>query len=224
MSAERVSCVVPVFDGERYLAEALESVFAQTHPAAEVIVVDDGSTDGTAGVIRGFGDRVIAASQRNAGPAAARNAGIARATGEFVSFLDSDDLWRPDRLERAIARFRARPELDFCVCHAENFVSSELTRTPVAEPPQPGYVAGGLVVRSAAFARLGPLDAARRHSDVVDWVLRARGAGAVDELLPDVLLRRRLHRGNLSQRAAVGSHDEFLAVVKAHLDRRRAAR
>src|SRR5689334_9621809 len=121
-----VSCVVPVYNGERYLAEALDSILAQTHRPLQAIVADDGSTDGTAAVAAAYGDRVLVLRQANAGPAAARNLGLAAARGEYVAFLDADDLWHPRKLERQLARFRARPQLDYCVSLMQNFWMPEL--------------------------------------------------------------------------------------------------
>ena len=99
-STHRVSTIIPVFNGARYLGEAIESVMVQTHPALDVIVVDDGSTDGSAAVAQSFGDRVFTVRQQNLGQAAALNAGLALATGEYVAFLDADDLWEPEKAAR----------------------------------------------------------------------------------------------------------------------------
>lgn len=106
-----VSCVVPVFNGAPFLVDAVASIEAQTWRPIEIIIVDDGSTDGTPDVIGAMGTRVRALRQENAGPAAARNAGLRMARGEFVAFLDSDDEWLPHKLGMQIARFEARPEL-----------------------------------------------------------------------------------------------------------------
>ena len=95
-----ISCIVPVYNGERYLAETLQSILGQRVGPLEVIVVDDGSTDGTAGVARRFGSAIRVLHQTNAGPAAARNLGLSEARGDFVAFLDADDLWKPDKLAR----------------------------------------------------------------------------------------------------------------------------
>jgi glycosyltransferase involved in cell wall biosynthesis len=121
-----VSCIVPVYNGERYLAEALESILGQTYRSLEVIVVDDGSTDGTAAVLATYRQRITCLHQTNAGHAAARNRGLAVARGEFVAFLDADDLWHPEKLARQMARFQARPELDASVTHVQNFWMAEL--------------------------------------------------------------------------------------------------
>ena len=110
-----ISCIVPVFNGERYLAEALDSILAQTWRPLEVIVVDDGSTDGTAHIAAGYGAEVSYIHQANAGPAAARNRGLDAARGEFIAFLDADDLWHKDKLS---ARWPAsrRGRSSSCAC------------------------------------------------------------------------------------------------------------
>jgi len=108
----RVSVIVPVFNGEKYIAEALESVLSQTYPDVECIVVDDGSTDRTADIVRGFGERVRYLYQENAERSAARNAGIALASGDFLSFLDADDLLAPCKLAEQIAFLEASPGYD----------------------------------------------------------------------------------------------------------------
>jgi glycosyltransferase involved in cell wall biosynthesis len=227
MTAPLISCIVPVFNGERYLREALDSIFAQTYRCFEVIVVDDGSTDGTASILGSLGERIRSLRQRNQGPAAARNLGVRAAGGEFVAFLDGDDLWHPEKLERQMARFRARPELQYCVSHAQNFWVPELRSE--AEKYQghrisrslPGYVTQTLMARRALFDAVGLFNPMLAHADSTDWFLRAAESGAVMELLPDVLTYRRLHAENRSRLLAQRSRDEFLNIVKRSLDRRR---
>src|SRR5262249_17267514 len=126
MEQSLVSCIVPVFNGERYLGETLDSILAQTYRPREIIVVDDGSTDGTAAVVAAYGKRVTSVWQANAGEMAARNRGLTRARGEFIAFLDADDLWHPEKLARQIARFQERPEIDLSFTRFQNFWVSEL--------------------------------------------------------------------------------------------------
>jgi glycosyltransferase involved in cell wall biosynthesis len=112
-----VSVIVAAYNAERFVGEAVESLLAQTHRHLEAIVVDDGSTDRTADVVRDIqGDRVRLLRQENAGPAAARNAGIATARGEYVAFLDADDLWLPDKTEKQLALFADQPALGLVYC------------------------------------------------------------------------------------------------------------
>ena len=106
-----VSAVIPAFNASRFLAESIESVLAQTYPAIECIVVDDGSEDRSLDIARGFEDRIRVIAQSNAGVSAARNRGAREARGEFVAFLDADDLWAPEKIERQVDAFEASPGL-----------------------------------------------------------------------------------------------------------------
>ena len=229
MTSPLVSCIVPTYNGEAYLGEALESILAQTYHRIEVIVADDGSTDATAEVAARYGPRVRVAAQANAGPAAARNLGLRAASGPFVAFLDQDDLWHPEKLTRQMARFEARPELDVSVAHVQRFWTAELPeqeqkfRDHRAAAALPGYITGTLLARRRVFDVVGPFDAHVRFADSMEWFLRARERGVVSELLLDVLLQHRMHGRNLSQAEAAGSRDEFLRVLKTSLDRQRAS-
>ena len=120
MSEALVSCTVPVYNGERFLRDAVSSIIAQSHKAFEVIVVDDGSTDGTSAVARSFPEQVRYVRQENAGPAAARNRGVTEARGRFLAFLDADDLWLPDKLARQIAMLEGDPTIACSVCLIQN--------------------------------------------------------------------------------------------------------
>jgi glycosyltransferase involved in cell wall biosynthesis len=223
-----VSCIVPVFNGERYLSEALESILAQTHARLEVIVVDDGSTDGTRTVARSYGGRVRYFHQENAGHAAARNLGLDAANGPLVAFLDADDLWHSEKLERQVAHFRAVPALDACVTFVRNFWSPELAPddrwgdSRLAEPV-PGYRSVTLLARRSLFDTVGRFDPALRHGNDTDWFLRAAEHGATIKLLRDVLVYRRLHDANRSRLLATSSRSEYVRILKASLDRRRCA-
>jgi glycosyltransferase involved in cell wall biosynthesis len=107
-----ISVVIAVFNGEDFLADAIRSVLAQRDVSLELIVVDDGSTDGSATIATGFEDRrVTVLRQNNRGVSSARNAGIAVARGDFIAFLDADDVWRPEKLRRQMALFERRPQL-----------------------------------------------------------------------------------------------------------------
>src|SRR5215475_2242760 len=104
-----ISCIVPVYNGEKYLAEAIETIVQQSYRPLEIIIADDGSTDGTAKVAERYSNLLRYLRQDNAGTAAARNLGLSAAVGEFVAFLDADDLWHPEKLARQMGRFEARP-------------------------------------------------------------------------------------------------------------------
>lgn len=119
MGRPLVSVVIPTFNRSATIAAAIESVLQQTYHDIELIVVDDGSTDGTSQVLRGFGDRVRVVRQANAGPSSARNRGVAAARGCLLAFLDSDDVWLPEKIERQVTLLlRGGAATSCCVCNA----------------------------------------------------------------------------------------------------------
>ena len=230
-SAPLMSCVVPVYNGARFLAEALDSVLAQPYRPLEIIVVDDGSTDETAEVCSRYGARIHYERQDNAGPAAARNRGIRRAQGQFLAFQDADDLWHPEKLARQWARFGARPELEMCITHVQNFWAPEMKDEEARLRQQhhqltaaalPGYTLQTLLVRRESFERVGYLDESLRPvGEDTDWFIRAREMGLVSEMLSDVLVYRRMHEHNISR--AINSpsgKEQVLKLVLAKLSRR----
>jgi glycosyltransferase involved in cell wall biosynthesis len=222
-----ISCIVPVYNGEKYLAEAIESIVKQSYRPIEIIIADDGSTDCTAMVAERYNKQIRYLRQANAGTAAARNLGLSVAAGEFVAFLDADDLWHPEKLTRQMACFREFHELDCCVAHAQNFWIPELIeeekkfRDHRMSKPLPGYVTGTLLTRRDFFDAVGHFNISIKHADDTEWFLRANERRAVMKLLPDVLLYRRLHYTNFSRVKASNSRDQYLCVVKTALDRRR---
>jgi len=227
MNPTLITCIVPVYNGERYLGEAIESILKQSYRPIEIIVADDGSTDGTASIAASYGKQLRYLRQPNAGPAAARNLGISMSAGEFVAFLDADDLWHGEKFDRQMARFRERPELDYCIGHVQNFWIPELIqeerrfRDHRISKALPGYCTGTLLARRHCFDVVGEFNTAIKHADDTEWFLRAAEQGIVMELLPDVLLYRRLHHTNLSRAKASNSRDQYLRVLKSALDRRR---
>jgi glycosyltransferase involved in cell wall biosynthesis len=216
-----------VFNGERYLREALESIFHQSYQPLEVIIVDDGSTDGTAAVAAAYGEKVTYLRQDNAGPAAARNLGLSVAHGEFVAFLDADDVWHQEKLARQMARFQARPELDMCLTHVQNFWAPELQAEATRfhdrrfMQPQPGYTMQALLARRLLFDRIGKLNPELQQGEDTDWFLRATEQGVAMDVLPEVLVYHRLHQANLTRIEASANREWLTHVFKASLDRRR---
>lgn len=116
-----VSAIIPTYNSANYIIDALESVFSQTRPVDEIIVVDDGSTDNTFDVIKRYDKRISYIKQKNRGPAAARNKGILKAKGDYIAFLDSDDIWVEDKTMIQMDFFIENPDLDFVFCDMVNF-------------------------------------------------------------------------------------------------------
>lgn len=219
-----VSVVMPLYNAAAYIGAAIESILAQPIVVAEILVVDDGSTDDGASIAGAYpGVRVIRAAHR--GVSATRNRGIAEARGEFLAFLDADDLWVGDKLAQQLGVLAAPGAPDLVFAHAQNFHSPELSeamRRRIQCPPEPlaGYVFGTLVTRRRSFARVGPLDETLTVGELMEWLARAQDLGLTTTVLPDVFLRRRLHADNLSQRERAARPD-FARVLKSMLDRRR---
>lgn len=225
-SERLVSVIIPVYNCERYLAEAIESALQQTYRPVEVIVIDDGSTDGSAVVAQTFGAAVRYCYQPHSGIGAALNHGVFQAKGEFLAFLDADDLWVRDKLERQMAALGAnsRPALVFG--HVQQFVSPDLDADVARRlrcPPElmPGYMISALLVRKDTFDLVGTFETRWLAGEFLDWCLRATDLGIRTVMLPDLVLRRRLHRTNhgiVERDAKV----YLTRALKAALDRRRA--
>ena len=217
-----VSIVIPVFDAEGTLGEAVTSVLAQTLEAIEVIVVDDGSTDGSAEVVRRIADpRVHVAVEPHRGAAAARNAGVARARGALLAFLDADDRWARRKLERQWSVLRADPSVDMVFGHAVSVRAGDAGALAPCGPPVPGHSSGTLLIRAETFRRVGPFATEWRVGEFIDWYARAIDLGLSQVMLPDVVLERRVHDGNLGTRARAARQD-YARVVAAAGARRRA--
>ena len=222
-----VSVIVPTFNHGAYIAAALESIFAQAHRPLEVVVVDDGSTDDTTARLAPYLDRILLVRQANAGPAAARNAGMVRAAGEFLAFLDADDLWHPDKLPRQLARFEARPELELSICRVENFwagdPSEEAQRLRERKQPKvmTGVVVQTFVARRSTIERVGPFNPRFLFGEDVDWYVRATELRVVEERLLTVLGYRRLHAHNMTEAWPSVKNETMLQVARAAIDRHR---
>lgn len=227
MSASEVSVVIPVLDGERYLGAAIDSVLSQTAPPAEIIVADDGSTDGTRALVAAYGDAVRYDFAPHAGGAQALNRGIALARGALIAFLDADDLWRPDKLALQLAALERAPEVELVFGLMVQFVSPELSdadqgRLAVSPEPLPGRSMSALLARRGAFERVGALATDLRTGWFIDWSMRAADLGVRDLMLPEIVVDRRIHGQNLGLRDPSGRAD-YLAVVRRNLLRRRQA-
>jgi len=213
--------VIPVWNGGRFLAGAVESVLNQTYPPREVIVVDDGSTDGSAEMAKSFGALVRYYFQTRSGAAAARNQGVELAGGDFISFLDADDIWIKDKLARQMKSFEDNPELDMVFGNVRQFFS-RASGTVFNEKPEiiPGYVPGTMLIKRASFLQAGRFSTQWRVGEFIDWYLRAVELGLKSFLVPYVVLMRRIHDANMGIRERT-SRSDYVKIVKASLDRRR---
>ena len=210
--------MVPVHDGERWLGEALESIAAQTYPDVETVVVDDGSTDGSAAVIARF-PGVLALSQPASGAGLARNAGIAAATGELIAFCDQDDVLDARKLEVQAAHLADHPEADLVLARQRPLLEPGATLPDWARPDRTFGDAGGVLplsalVRRTAFDRVGVFDPTLPGAEDADWLYRARRAGLGIAVLDEILMTRRIHADNLSHDEALVRESLFQSIRK----------
>ena len=220
-----ISVIIGAYNAERYLGEAIDSVLAQTHRPLELIVVDDGSIDATADVAEAYGEPVRCIRQENGGMAAARNRAVPEARGSYLSFLDADDRFPPEKLQRQLEAFDADPELDVVYGHVTEFLSPDLDeaalallREPVHDAPWP--TPNLMLVRRESFLRVGLFSTDLKVGIGVDWHARSNELGLRSAVPPVVVLERRLHAGNNGIRQR-DSKPQYLHVLKAALDRRR---
>ena len=220
-----VTVMITVFNGAAYLAEAIETVLAQTYRSIELIVLDDGSTDGSGDVANSFGSALRYEPQENAGMSGARNSAVALATGAYFSFLDADDRFRPEKIARQMEILQADPSVDVVFGHMTEFVSPDvdeqaaaLLRDPVHDLPW--RTPNLMLVRREAFERVGLFSTELRVGIGVDWYARAMECGLKEFVPPSIVLERRLHAANNGIRQRDVRH-QYLHVLKASVERRR---
>jgi GT2 family glycosyltransferase len=150
-------------------------------------------------------------------------------TGDALAFIDADDLWTPGKLARQIEALAADPELDAVFGLLETFASPDLTqdqrsRLRIPKTAEPAFTKNGMLIRRAAFSRLGGFDPERRHADFLAWYARAVGEGFRWRLQPDVVCRRRVHAQNMGRSGRIQQRRDYLLTMKAFLDARRRPR
>lgn len=227
-----VSVIIPAFNAERTITRALQSVQIQNYDPLEIIVVDDGSTDNTRGLVSSFplSDIRLIAHERNQGECAAMNTAIHAAAGEFIAFLDADDEWLPGKLEKQIARIQHNPKISMVTCAAE-FVTPDLSfrhvnwdETPPAEGPdawkallKESFIAKpSVVARRATLLAVGGFDPDLKVAGDQDMWIRLALAGEVGAV-HETLLRVYQTRGSLMRRHQRGEVDHLIPMVERHV-------
>lgn len=222
-----VSVVVPAYDRERCVVDAVRSVLAQTHRAIECLVVDDGSTDGTVSALTAaFGDepRVRLFARDHGGVSAARNHGIGHATGAYLTFLDSDDLMVEHRIERQLDHLRDSDD-DAVMCRQEQVLEGGAARPEWLERHPDwwdGYYHTSILVQTERVRAIGGFDERLDIGEDIDLVVRLVGAGVRVGVLDEALVVRRFFGDNLSY-GSVDDHRAVLGAVRRHHARLRAA-
>ena len=219
------SVIVPVYNGENYLENTLQSIFNQDYQPIEVIVVDDGSTDNSAKIAGSF-KNIRYIYQTNQGPSAARNAGINISQGEFISFLDADDLWVPDKLSLQINYLLSHPGIGFVVAHRRMLIEKGLEKpawynNQIYQKDSVWLGAGAMVAWRNTFEEVGLYNTSYRFGENAEWLTRAKDAGVRYAILPETLLISRVHDRNLTHQLDK-MRPSILRALKASIDRKRS--
>lgn len=221
MSNPSVSVIIAVYNGAKFLAEAVGSIRQQSYKPIEIIIIDDGSTDGTAELASDLGDDVRYIYQSNNGPAAARNKGLALARGEVIAFLDVDDLWPLDKLQNQIPRILDDPKLDVVLGRIKVLILPGVAELDSHSPDtQINVHLGCAIFRKSVFDKVGNFDETLRYSEDHDWFLRAREQSVSMTIVDQVTLYYQLHGKNMTNDKDVNDF-QLTQVLKNSLDRRR---
>lgn len=222
----KISALCVVYNGERYIAAALESVLEQSRPVDEIIVVDDGSTDGTAEIVKRFHPRVGYHRIEHAGISRARQVAIEASSGDLLAFIDADDLWVQEKTEWQFNLLNERHELDVVYGKLRNFISPDMPETEANLiranlEPMAGLGATAAMFRRELFDRVPYHVTNWQVGEFIDWCMRARAAGAVMFEHEEVVAMRRIHGSN-SSRTRRDNYRDYLHIVKGALERKRS--
>ena len=221
-----VSVIMTVYNGERFLGEAIQSALDQTYEPKEILLIDDGSVDQSAVIARSF-KSIRYIRQAHQGVAAARNNGLDIAQGGLISFLDADDIWNKHKITKQVDYLQKNRQLNAVICRFCNFFEPGVRLPEWIDPEiyideKTGMMPSlcTILIRREAFDRVGLFDPGLETGSDLDWFARAKDEGISLEILPELLVSRRLHDQNLSYQA---HHDrsQLLKIFKASLDRKR---
>ena len=216
MSEPVVSVVICVRNGERYLAQAHDSVVAQSLDHIEVIVVDDGSSDNSTGLAERHAAQPKIVRRPPLGLPAALNEGLLQATGRFIAFLDCDDIWPAERLHKMLAPFGMEPACDFVF---GAMVNTDSALRPIGNAALARMLTAGLLRRAAALA-VGDFRTDVVHGSAIDWISRAASIGLKFVVINDLVLLRRVHGDNMGIVQRERARRDLLRVIRDHRVRR----
>ena len=216
-----VSVVIPVYNGEKFIKGAVENVLNQNYPAIEIIIVDDGSTDNTASIIKNLTADVRYFHQENNGPSSARNRGIRDVSGKYVAFLDADDLWPENNLHLLVDQLENNSSVDVVRGYAQLFKNANDGMEYLGNPKEsfPDYI-GAALYRKSVFNKVGLFDSFLKFGEDSDWYIRARELDINIKRLNEVTLFVRRHGKNMTEGKTLKELN-VLKVFKKTLDRAR---
>lgn len=219
-----ISVLVPVYNGEKFLGEALSSIAVQEYQQLEVIVIDDGSTDHSA-LLAEATPGVCVLRKPHSGLAATLNHGVHHASGEFIAFLDADDRWLPGKLKHQLSELEQHPELDMVFTGIRQFTVSsadtEFANREMTVAIQPGVAKSALMIRASSFWRAGKFSEQGNQHDFLEWYARAMSAGLRSCILPEVLVERRVHDNNEGRTNKDLQQSRYLSTLRSIINQRR---
>ena len=220
-----VSVIIPTYNRENYLADAIDSVLTQTFQSFELIIIDDGSTDATPEIVGNYGPKIRYHYQDNQGISASRNKGIELAKCQYIAFLDSDDLWVHDKLAQQVHNIQKENKPDIVFGYASEFISPEISQDEklklhCSSDPQPWYTSQTMLINRDVFDRVGVFDNQFTEGSFVEWYVRAKNHDLKIELLEAVVCKRRIHFSNYGM-TNPDSFSEYTKIVKKYLNNKR---
>lgn len=219
-----VTVIIPCFNGERFLTDAIASIRNQAYMAIEILVVDDGSTDRSAEIAASMGDDIRYVYQQNKGLPGARNTGLRHARGDLITFLDVDDVFADDKIALQAQLLEEDPTLGIVLGYLQKtklrgYTEGRPIFTPYEEPA-PALKMDCAMIGRKVFDTVGTFDESQRYCDDWDWFMRAREAGIGIKTHEDVVAQYRRHDENMTNDVAAGNL-HTLQMLKKSLDRRR---
>jgi len=226
MSPPLISVIIPVFNGERFIAEAIQSVLDQKYEPLEIIVIDDGSTDGTADVVKNLSGNIHYFYQKNSGIAAARNTGLRHSKGGLIAFIDADDVWVDNKLALQIEHLNQFPETEIVIGFLLKVPLQNKSRLDAAlAENNKGLLVlqlGSTLIKKSVFDKIGGFDEELTLSEDTDWFFRVREADIKVRINKEIVQFYRFHNKNITYDKSQAKLFQLKAYKKS-LDRRRKA-
>jgi len=219
-----VSIIIPTYNGEKFLRDALQSVITQSYPHWELLVIDNGSTDLTKEIVMSF-PRAQYFFLENRNVNSARNTGVQHSRGEYIAFLDHDDMWNIEKLTKQVAFLEENDEYMAAVCHQQMYLQPGYSKPhwlkeAFLQRAMPAYLPSALLMRKSALNSSDFFDESLLHTSDVEWFFRVKDQGLKVKLLEETLVERRIHEDNASNNVQ-NLQKELLIIIKNSLNFRR---
>ena len=225
MIAGKISVVIPFYNAEKYLAEAVDSVYRQKTDIFEILLIDDGSKDNSMKVAEKYLPNVTIYRQENSGAAAARNYGVKKSKGDIIAFLDADDIWSDDHLSVLLEPLSAGNNIDIVFGKVKVFISPDLINhismnLDIYNKVDYGYLPQTCIIRKRVFDVIGYMDSTLQLGEFIDWFSRAKDSGVRYVTIPEIVTYRRIHTTNQGM-LKKAHYSDYLKVLRSFLNRKR---